>query len=76
MGATMALAMVGRPDQALAAATMLSDELARTGATRWAPRPLNLRGWIVRNLGAVSEADELNLAALRSPGRWTWSNRW
>lgn len=64
MAATMGLAMVGRPDEALTAAATLGEELTRMGAPRWAPRPLNLRGWIVRNLGETNEADELNLAAL------------
>jgi DNA-binding SARP family transcriptional activator/tetratricopeptide (TPR) repeat protein len=69
MGATMALAMVGRPDEALTAVATLGEELTRMGAARWAPRPLNLRGWIVRNLGEGREADELNLAALEVAGR-------
>jgi len=64
MAATMGLAMVGRPDEALTAVETLSNELTRMGAVRWEPRPLNLRGWIVRNLGEATEADELNLAAL------------
>ncbi len=64
MAGTMALAMVGRPDQALATADELTRELARMDAARWAPRPLNLRGWIVRNLGEAAEADDLNAEAL------------
>ncbi|MDQ6696952.1 MAG: AAA family ATPase [Actinomycetota bacterium] len=64
MAATMALAMLGRPDEALATVEALGADVARMGARRWTPRPLNLRGWIVRNLGEVGEADELNQAAI------------
>jgi DNA-binding SARP family transcriptional activator/tetratricopeptide (TPR) repeat protein len=64
MAATMALAMMGRVDEALAAVEALSGDVARMGATRWAPRPLNLRGWIVRNLGETGAADDLNHAAI------------
>ncbi len=69
MASSMALAMVGRPDEALTTVTTLSSALLRMGATRWEPRPLNLRGWIVRNLGEANEADELNLAALDAARR-------
>jgi len=64
MVATMALAMLGRPDEALSALDTLESDIARMGADRWTPRPLNLRGWILRNLGAFGEADELNQAAI------------
>ncbi len=64
MAATMALAMLGRADEALAMLEALRADIARMGARRWAPRPLNLRGWIVRNLGEIAEADELNQAAI------------
>ena len=69
MAATMALAMVGRPDEALDTVESLGHELERMGADRWAPRPLNLRAWIVRNLGEPAEADDLNLAALSDARR-------
>ena len=64
MAATMALAMLGRADEALATLEVLGADVARMGARRWMPRPLNLRGWIVRNLGEIGEADELNQAAI------------
>ena len=64
MVATMALAMLGRVDEALSALDTLESDVARMGAHRWTPRPLNLRGWIVRNLGELGEADELNRAAI------------
>ena len=53
MAATMALAMLGRADEALATLDALGADVARMGAQRWTPRPLNLRGWIVRNLGEI-----------------------
>jgi DNA-binding SARP family transcriptional activator len=64
MVATMALAMLGRVDEALAALDMLEADVTRMSAHRWTPRPLNLRGWIARNLGEFGEADELNWAAI------------
>jgi hypothetical protein len=64
MAGTMAAAMLGRPDEALATLEMLQADVVRMGAQRWVSRPLNLRGWIARNLGAGDEADELNLAAI------------
>src|SRR5450432_357873 len=36
------------------------------GAQRWTPRPLNLRGWILRNLGELERADELNREAIQA----------
>lgn len=66
MAATMALATLGRVDEALAALDILSLDVTRMGALRWTARPSNLRGWIVRNLGSLTEADELNHAAIES----------
>jgi hypothetical protein len=56
-------AMLGRADEALVALDELAVEVEQMGATRWVPRPLNLRGWITRNLGEAAAADELNQAA-------------
>jgi DNA-binding SARP family transcriptional activator/tetratricopeptide (TPR) repeat protein len=64
MVAMMALAMLGRVDDALAALDTLESDVARMNAHRWTSRPLNLRGWILRNLGELGEADELNRAAI------------
>lgn len=64
MVATMALAMLGRVGEALTALDTLESDVARMSAHRWTPRPLNLRGWIIRNLGALDEADELTRAAI------------
>jgi len=69
MVATMALAMLGRVDEALDALDTLEADVARMGAHRWIPRPLNLRGWIVRHLGGLDEADELNQAAIDAARR-------
>lgn len=66
MAAAMAQAMLGRPDDALITLDGLASDVARMGAQRWTPRPLNLRGWVVRNLGEIGEADELNLAAIEA----------
>jgi DNA-binding SARP family transcriptional activator len=64
MAATMALAMLGRADEALATLDLLEADVARMGADRWAPRPLNLRGWIIGNLGKVGEAEALHHKAI------------
>ena len=66
MVATMALVMLGRVDEAMATLDTLEADVDAMHARRWAPRPLNLRGWIVRNLGALDEADELNQAAIEA----------
>ena len=54
----------GRPVEALASVEALEAEIARTGSPRFAGRAANIQGWIVRNLGATSEADDLNQNAL------------
>jgi hypothetical protein len=69
MASVTGLAMLGRAEEALAASDRLRHEVERMGATRWVPRPLNLRGWITRNLGATSEADDLNHQAMESARR-------
>jgi len=61
--------MLGRADEALATLEVLGADVARMGARRWMPRPLNLRGWIVGNLGEIGEADELNQAAIEEARR-------
>ncbi len=66
MAATMALGMLGRADEALATLDALDADVARMGAQRWMARSLNLRGWIMRNLGEHSAADELNQAAIET----------
>lgn len=59
----MGAGMLGRPEDALGAVDRLEAEVERVGARRWRPRPLNLRAWVLRNLGATGEADDLNRAA-------------
>ncbi len=66
MAATMALANLGRVDDAMATLDTFSADVARMGARRWTARPINLRGWIIRNLGGFDEADELNQAAIEA----------
>ncbi|HEY2427503.1 MAG TPA: hypothetical protein VGI06_01135, partial [Acidimicrobiales bacterium] len=68
MATTMAFAMLGRPDEALTSLAALDDAVARTASQRWTARPLNLRGWILRNLGAGDEADDLNAQAIEAAG--------
>jgi DNA-binding SARP family transcriptional activator len=69
MASTMSLAMLGRVDEALATLDTLETDVERMGAERWTPRPLNLRGWIVRNLGESEEADDHNQAAIETARR-------
>jgi tetratricopeptide (TPR) repeat protein len=69
MAATMALAMVGRADQALAAVALLEAAIERMDAARWGPRARNLKGWILRNLGEPARADDLNQAAVEESRR-------
>jgi tetratricopeptide (TPR) repeat protein len=64
MASTMAQAMLGRPDRALASLKLLESDIERMEATRWAPRSRNLRGWIARNLGEAAQADEYNQEAV------------
>ena len=64
MAATMAHGMLGRPDRALTSLGLLESAIERMDAARWVPRPHNLRGWIVRNLGDPGQADDLNQEAV------------
>jgi DNA-binding SARP family transcriptional activator len=69
MSAAMGLAMLGRADDALRTLDTLDADIERMGARRWGPRTLNVRAWVLRNLGCAEEADELNAAAIEaSPG--------
>lgn len=64
MAAAMAFGTIGQAGEALATAEALGVEVERMGARRWSPRARNLRAWVVRNLGQIAEADELNQAAV------------
>jgi DNA-binding SARP family transcriptional activator len=66
MATVTGLAMLGRAEEALGTIDLLESEVRRMGASRWVPRPLNLRGWVTRNLGEPTEADELNQEALEA----------
>ncbi|HEY7948032.1 MAG TPA: BTAD domain-containing putative transcriptional regulator [Acidimicrobiales bacterium] len=65
---SQALAHLGRPLEALAAVDAIEADQARTGNVRWAGRAENTRGWILRNVGEETAADELNAAALERAG--------
>lgn len=60
----MGLASLGRADAALIVANDLALEVERVDAERWAGRSDNLRGWVLRNLGATGEADDANERAV------------
>jgi DNA-binding SARP family transcriptional activator len=68
MAATMALGMMGMAEEALHTLDALQTDVERMGAQRWTPRPLNLRGWILRNLGELERADDLNSEAIEAAG--------
>jgi len=50
-----ALAVAGRPDQALACFAGYTAEVARRDVPRFAGRGANFSGWVLRNLGATAE---------------------
>ncbi|MGZ4619411.1 MAG: ATP-binding protein [Frankiaceae bacterium] len=61
MAAALSLGMLGRAEEALAALDVLDRDIARMGARRWPTRSANIRGWVLRNLGADAEADDANV---------------
>ena len=64
MAAALSLGMLGRAEDALAALDVLDRDIARMGAKRWPTRSVNIRGWVLRNLGAHAEADDCNVAGV------------
>jgi DNA-binding SARP family transcriptional activator/tetratricopeptide (TPR) repeat protein len=60
----LALANLGRAEDALEAVAAIDAHSARIGAARWAGRADNTRGWILRGLGQWQAADEANAAGL------------
>jgi DNA-binding SARP family transcriptional activator len=64
-----ALALTGQAAEALAAFAEAEAEITRQGAGRFAGRAPNYRAWVLRNLGAGGEAEELNGAAADVAGR-------
>jgi DNA-binding SARP family transcriptional activator len=64
-------AIAGYPEDALAAFARHTEEVARRQVPRFAGRGVNFTGWVLRNLGARSQAVDLHtqaLAAGRSEG--------
>ena len=66
---SLALANLGRADEALRAVDVLDAEVERTGTGRWAGRADNTRGWILRGLGARDAAREAERARPRAEHR-------
>lgn len=64
-----ALALKGRAWDALGAFGAAGAEIDRQQADRFAGRAENYRAWVLRNLGADEEADELNATALDAAER-------
>ncbi len=67
--AAYALALLGRPAEALAAFDDLEAETARRQVERYTGSFENFRGWILRQLGAHGEADEANHRGLAAAAR-------
>jgi tetratricopeptide (TPR) repeat protein len=67
--AAYALALLGRPAEALAAFDDLEVEIARRQVERYTGLIENFRGWILRQLGAHREADEANHRGLAAAAR-------
>jgi DNA-binding SARP family transcriptional activator len=59
-----ALAVLGRPAEALQAVDVWEAEIERQHVTRFQGRPHNFRAWVLRGLGHVAEAADLNQQAL------------
>jgi hypothetical protein len=59
-----AAALAGRPADALASLDHYAAEVERRDVSRFRGRAENFSAWVLRNLGAWSEADDLNEAAL------------
>jgi tetratricopeptide (TPR) repeat protein len=57
-------ALAGRPAQALAAFTRYTAEVERRQVPRFAGRAVNFAGWVLRNLGAWTEALDHHREAL------------
>ena len=62
-------ALAGRPAQALAAFTRYTTEVERRQVPRFAGRAVNFAGWVLRNLGAWSEALDHHDEALEAGQR-------
>ncbi len=62
-------ALAGRPAQALAAFTRYTAEVERRQVPRFAGRAVNFAGWVLRNLGAWTEALDHHHEALEAGRR-------
>lgn len=63
-----ALGLAGRASEALVAFDAAASAIDRQGGDRFAGRPQNYRAWVLRNLGAGAEAEELNSSAAQVSG--------
>jgi DNA-binding SARP family transcriptional activator len=61
-----AYALAGRPAQALAALSRYTAEVERRQVPRFAGRAVNFAGWVLRNLGAYTEALDHHHEALEA----------
>ncbi|GIH04243.1 hypothetical protein Rhe02_23100 [Rhizocola hellebori] len=72
LAAAEALGQLGRPEAALAELKLVDEVAAQQRTERFTARADNCRAWILRNIGAYAQADELNEAAyarsLGAPG--------
>jgi DNA-binding SARP family transcriptional activator len=71
-----ALALLGRAGEALVAFDDLGADVERRGVDRYVSMVGNFRGWILRSLGACSEADETNQRALEMAASRTEDERY
>jgi DNA-binding SARP family transcriptional activator len=68
-----ALALLGRTAEAMAAFDDLEAEMDRQGTHRYQGLVDNSRGWVLRNLGSLSAADEANERGLEVASRFATS---
>lgn len=59
-----ALATLGKASAALLAIQSWEEEMERQGASRFKGRPANFKAWVLRGLGELEQADDLNWRAL------------
>lgn len=64
-----ALALGGRPADALECFDRYTEEVQRRQVPRFAGRGVNFGGWVLRNIGAADEARERHHEALEEAGR-------
>jgi DNA-binding SARP family transcriptional activator/tetratricopeptide (TPR) repeat protein len=66
----MALGQLGRVEEAMRACDDFRSAIDRAGAvgTRFVATELNIRAWLLRGVGRLTDADELNRSAIESNG--------